>query len=143
MKDRGGHDACRDGDYATPSLVRENPQGKDQQDSEYRDFDKDPGHGPPFQTRLTARDCRRASDYTNAQGINRRGRPVAAIGNADMIEGALWQYAPGHTRIVHRLGAAFCTATQRLSPVVSQFEFSGTNSSCLSAKSTGVTRPYA
>jgi hypothetical protein len=26
---------------------------------------------------------------------------------------------------------------------VSQFEFSGTNSICLSAKSTGVTRPYA
>ena len=83
MKDHGSDDTRRNRNHAAPSLVRENPQAKDQQDSEYRDFDKDPGHGPPFVTRLTAG----ASDYTNAQGIDRRGRPAISVGNAVMIEG--------------------------------------------------------
>jgi hypothetical protein len=80
MKDDGSDDACRNCNDSAPSPVRENTKRDYHQDGQYREFGKDPGHGPPFLTRLTA------SDYTNAQGIDRRGRPAGAIGNADMIE---------------------------------------------------------
>ena len=45
MKDDGRDDACRNGKDAAPSPVRENPKGNYHQDSQYREFDKDPGHG--------------------------------------------------------------------------------------------------
>ena len=53
MKDDGGDDACRNGKDAAPSLVRENPKGEYHQRSQYREFDEDPGHRPPFLTGLT------------------------------------------------------------------------------------------
>lgn len=53
MKDDGGDDASRNGKDSAPSLVRENPKGEYHQRSQYREFDKDPGHRPPFLTGLT------------------------------------------------------------------------------------------
>jgi hypothetical protein len=54
MQDDGSDNACRDGKDSAPSPVRENPKGNYHQGSQYREFDDDPGHGPPFPTRLTA-----------------------------------------------------------------------------------------
>jgi hypothetical protein len=45
MKDDGGDDACRNGEDCAPSPVRENPKGNYHQRSQYREFDRDPGHG--------------------------------------------------------------------------------------------------
>ena len=42
-----------------------------------------------------------------------------------------------------RIVEIVCRIAAHPEPVVSQFEFSCTNSICLSAKSIGVTRPYA
>lgn len=65
MKDRGSDDACPDGKNGAPSPVRENSKSNHHQHSQYREFEEDPGHEPPFLTRLTA------SDYTTAPGIDR------------------------------------------------------------------------
>ena len=45
MKDHGSDDACRNGKNSAPSPVRENPKRNYRQNGQYREFDKDPGHG--------------------------------------------------------------------------------------------------
>jgi hypothetical protein len=48
MKDKSSRDAGRDGNDAASPPVGENAKGKYHQDSQYRDFDQDQSHGPPF-----------------------------------------------------------------------------------------------
>jgi hypothetical protein len=45
MKDHGSDNTSRNGKDAAPSPVREYPKGNYYQHSQYREFDKDPGHG--------------------------------------------------------------------------------------------------